>query len=151
MQCVLAVVDDRESGNELLAEVGSVASGTDSEVIVVSLITESEYHEDITTLQQIGEIEQTSYDESPRRFAQNLASTLAKETLGDDVQYRIIGDLVESDEQADRILSIADDHGCDHIFLTGKRRSPTGKALFGDRAQKVLLNFDEYVTVNMLD
>ena len=150
MDCALVVVDDQESGPELLTEVGSLAAGTDSEIVVVSLMTEAEYNEDISTLQQIGEVEQTSYGDSPRTFVEDLASNVAKAALGDDVTYRAVGELVDEGEQADRILAIADDYGCDYIFLNGKRRSPTGKALFGDRAQKVLLNFDDYVTVKMV-
>jgi len=32
------------------------------------------------------------------------------------------------------------------VFLTGKKRSPTGKAVFGDRSQAIILNFDGPVT-----
>jgi len=33
------------------------------------------------------------------------------------------------------------------VFVRGRRRSPTGKAVFGDTAQAVILNFDGFVTV----
>jgi hypothetical protein len=33
------------------------------------------------------------------------------------------------------------------VFLAGRKRSPTGKALFGDQTQAVILDFDGAVTV----
>lgn len=46
-------------------------------------------------------------------------------------------------------LNAAEAHNCDHIFIAGRRRSPTGKAIFGDWVQRVLLNFDGLVTVSL--
>lgn len=149
MERALVVVDDRETGEGLLTEVGEIAGGVNAEVVAVTLLTEEEYSSDIETLQQIGNVEHTNYEESPGEFARNIAESLAAETIGSDVEYSVVGGLVEEGDEADRILEIARDRDCDYIYLNGKRRSPTGKALFGDRAQKVLLNFDDYVTVKM--
>jgi nucleotide-binding universal stress UspA family protein len=49
------------------------------------------------------------------------------------------------------VLQVARRKDCDHVFLSGGKRSPAGKALFGDFAQSVLLGFDGYVTVRMND
>lgn len=151
MERALVVVDDRESGEELLDEVGSIASDTGAEVVVVTLLTEEEYESDIETLRQIGNVEQTSYEEGPSDFARDLSAGIAAEVLDNRVEYEAVGELVEDGEQATHIVDIARERECDYVYLHGKRRSPTGKALFGDRAQKVLLNFDEYVTVKMQD
>ena len=148
MQRALIVVDDRESGGKLLSEFGSIARATGAELVVVSLLSEDAYQSDQETLQRIGEVEQTNYEQSPGEFARELADYLSNEHLT-DVDYQIIGEVISDGKQADRILEIAQDEACDYVCLVGKRRSPTGKALFGDRAQQVLLNFDGYVTVRM--
>ena len=148
MQCVLAVVDDEESGAELLSEVELAASGTGAEIVVVSLVTTDDYERDQEVLAQIGDVEGVSYERSPDDFAQEFANHIGREHLN-DMSYEVIGEVHNADDHADRILELATTHACDHIYMTGKRRSPTGKALFGDRAQQVLLNFDGYVTVQM--
>ena len=62
----------------------------------------------------------------------------------DDVEYEAVGMLGDKEEQ---ILELAHERDCDHIFISGRKRSPTGKALFGDLAQSVLLKFDGTVTI----
>ncbi|MFC6907201.1 universal stress protein [Halalkalicoccus tibetensis] len=49
----------------------------------------------------------------------------------------------------DIILTEANKRNCDHIFVTGEKRSPTGKAVFGDTAQSIILNFEGPVTVQV--
>ena len=147
MERILVVVDDRDRGAALLAEIDAVAAGSDVPVVVLSLVTPEEYDSDIETLEQVGEVERTSYERSPAEFARTAITSIVTEALDDAIEYTIVGEVVETSDQADRILSLARDYGCDHIYLTGKRRSPTGKALFGDRAQQVILNFDGYVTL----
>jgi nucleotide-binding universal stress UspA family protein len=45
------------------------------------------------------------------------------------------------------VLAEARHRGCDHVFVTGRKRSPAGKAIFGDVAQRIVLEFDGAVTV----
>lgn len=68
--------------------------------------------------------------------------------LGDD-GVDIEAAIASEGDIDDAILSAADRLNCDHIFLVGRKRSPTGKAIFGDVAQRVLLNFDGLVTTRM--
>ncbi|ELZ06028.1 universal stress protein [Natrialba asiatica] len=44
------------------------------------------------------------------------------------------------------LVVVAAEYDCKHVFIAGDKRSPTGKALFGDEAQSVLLHFDGPVT-----
>ncbi|RJT07176.1 universal stress protein [Halococcus sp. IIIV-5B] len=148
MQRILANVDSEESSIELLSEVRNIASGTDVGVVLVSLLSPDNYENDQEVLAQIGEIEGASYESSPDGFAKEFASHLANEYLS-AVNYEIVGEVLDPSDHADRIIEIAAEYSCDYIYITGKRRSPTGKALFGDRTQRVLLNFDGYVTVRM--
>lgn len=57
----------------------------------------------------------------------------------------------EHGDPADRILSVARDLDADLIVMSGRKRSPTGKAVFGSVVQSVLLNTDRPVLVAMED
>lgn len=47
------------------------------------------------------------------------------------------------------IIKYVEDHDIDHVFLGGRRRSPTGKALMGSVSQEVLLGVEVPCTVLM--
>ena len=77
--------------------------------------------------------------------ARQFAADLGHEVLdGVDVGYQATGRV---GDERDEILNAANEFDCDHVFLAGRKRSPTGKALFGDRTQSVILDFDGAVTV----
>jgi len=51
----------------------------------------------------------------------------------------------EYGDPSDEILAAADDVDADSIVMSGRRRSPTGKIIFGSISQSVLLNADRPV------
>jgi nucleotide-binding universal stress UspA family protein len=53
----------------------------------------------------------------------------------------------ESGDPADRILAVARERDVDLIAVAGRRRSPTGKAVFGSVTQSVVLEADRPVVV----
>ncbi|KDS90973.1 universal stress protein UspA [Halorubrum saccharovorum] len=55
----------------------------------------------------------------------------------------------EHGEPAEAIIDVAEELGVDSITMAGRRRSPTGKALFGSTTQSVLLAADRPVTVTL--
>lgn len=46
-----------------------------------------------------------------------------------------------------QILEVADEYDVDSIMMAGKKRSPTGKVLFGSVTQQVVLSSDRPVTI----
>lgn len=153
MQRGLVVIDDTEMHRRLVEEAGRFAANTDAKLILFSWITPEQFEEQLDTLESVEEMEGTSYSEfTAQEAALRFGRTFAEETLetmADDVRYDVVGDVVESDELASRVLDVANTHGCDHAFIAGRKRSPTGKALFGDVTQRVILNFDGLVTTAM--
>lgn len=149
MADTLVVVEDVDRDRGLLERARSFALGAGSDLLVLTLATSEEYEEVADTLDAIGQVEHTTYDEGAILEAlTGDVSDLAGDVLGDEIDFDVhveVGD----DDEADRIISVADDAGCDHVFLPGQRRSPTGKAVFGDRTQRVILAFGGYVTVAM--
>jgi nucleotide-binding universal stress UspA family protein len=147
MDKALVVFD--EDNTELLREAGELAVGVDAELVVLALMTTEEFNDARETLDVVAQEEHTSYDDSVvLDVAKQEAEEAAEEGFADsDVDWQVIGARIGDDERAaDRILETADDNNADHVFITGQQRSPTGKAVFGDRTQAVILNFDGPVT-----
>ena len=149
MKRALVVLESDENGRRLLREAGEFAAGADARLDVLALMTADEYAEKRETLEAAGKGEHTTYDEGAvlDNLRQNAEGVVESELDGIDVDWNVIaGRVGDSETQADRILETAEKNRADHVFLTGTKRSPTGKAVFGDRAQAVILNFDGPVT-----
>jgi nucleotide-binding universal stress UspA family protein len=56
-----------------------------------------------------------------------------------------------SGDPADSLIDMADEIDADAICLAGRKRSPTGKLLFGSVTQKVILNTERPVLVCSAD
>lgn len=142
MERALVVIEPTDRGRELVELAGQIAEGTGTELVLVRVVDEDEYEGNIqrkaqTSLSDVDSVEQVT-DE-----ARSVAQELGDDLLPPEVTYTaegLFGNL------PDDLLARADELGCDHVFITGERRSPTGKVLFGDTTQAVLLNFDGPVT-----
>lgn len=145
MQRALAVVEPTETAKTLLREAGELSAGVDAELILVYGTTEEEYNERREDMARIPDIDTTySIDqaiEGVQRFAKDMGRTVLSDV---DVEWEPVGRI---GEKADEVLELAAERDCDHIFIAGRKRSPTGKAVFGDATQRVILDADMPVTV----
>ncbi|WP_226482777.1 universal stress protein [Natrinema amylolyticum] len=153
MDHALVVIDDTETHRALLAEAGQLARDTDAKLTVLAWITPDQADETADSLEVIEQVEGTSYGEpdsnsAARQFAQQFADDVF-ESDDDSIEFTADGIVIEDGDRADEIIAAAERLDCDHIFLVGRQRSPTGKAIFGDVAQRILLNFDGTVTLKM--
>lgn len=145
MNRAVAVVEASESAKELVREAGKLAEGVGAPLVLLHVTSDEEYEDTRKSLENIPNLE-TSYTagqalEGARQFAEDIG----REVLdGIDVDYEAVGRV---GDERDEILSAAEEFDCDHVFLAGRKRSPTGKAIFGDRTQAVILDFDGAVTV----
>lgn len=148
----LVAVERPNSDGDLLDRVRAFATSDDRSVVVVALTTPDEYEELSETLETIGRTEGTSYTASDVEAGiAGDAADAAATAFGDDVEYEVRVAVATEDDQAETLVDLADKTGADHVFLRGERRSPTGKAVFGDRTQQLLLSFDGFVTVTTTD
>ena len=149
MERALVVVDDTEQHRALLREAGQLAAGVGAKLLLYSPMTEEEFEQDLETVESIAEVEGTSYgDRTVLDAARKVGRDLADEEFGGlDVDSEVVGDVID-DDVANAVIETAEERDCDHVFVRGRRRSPTGKAVFGDTAQAVILNFDGFVTVS---
>lgn len=149
MNRALVMIESTDFAERLAREAGELAAGVDADLKLLAIMEEDEYEHDIETMSTIADVEGTSYSpddvkESGRQFARDIARTELDDL---EVEYEPLCAVIEDEKKASRIVAIAEEHGCDHIFVSGRKRSPTGKAIFGDTAQRVIHNFDGLVTV----
>jgi nucleotide-binding universal stress UspA family protein len=146
----LIVIEDAARDRNLLERARAFAVGDGTDAVVLALATREEYDEIAETLDAIGRAEHTTYDEDDvLEGISGDVEDLADDVLGGDVGYDLRTEIVDESGQADTVVDVAGRTGCDHVFVPGRRRTPTGKAVFGDRTQRIILDFDGYVTVSM--
>jgi len=142
-------VTQDEQSKEVVREAGQLAGGVGAELVLLTVLPQDEYNKKREAMAGVGSEKVVYTLSQAEQSAKQTARSVASEVLADvDVDYEVLGAV---GREADTILQVADDEGVDHLFLSGRRRSPTGKALFGDLTQEILLTFEGPVTVLLGD
>ncbi|MFC7137095.1 universal stress protein [Halobaculum litoreum] len=145
MDHALAVVGPTETAKTLTREAGELAAGVDATLTLLHVTDEDEYDEQREQLQQVTRGDSTYSVGQAVEGARAYASDIGREVLeGVGIEYEAVGSV---GERAETVLREARERDCDHVFVTGAKRSPTGKALFGDDTQRIILEADRPVTV----
>lgn len=149
MKNALVVVNDDDAHRSMLREAGELAGGVGASLVLVSFVSASAFERDSERLDRIGDVEGAPFDgrailDAARDDARHLGESVLD---GVDVDCEYAGALADDDRHS-RIVDLAEQFDCDYVFLVGRRRSPTGKAVFGDTAQQVILTFDGRVVVS---
>lgn len=142
MEKALVVLTEDEPEKNLLAASERFATGTDTELLVVRFVEEGKYRSKIERGAESGKDDPTIGEIEASARAD--AETVAEDSFGDDISYKALGVVGTF---PDDVIRIAEENNVIHVFVTGRKRSPTGKALFGDVAQSIILDFDGPVTV----
>lgn len=150
MENALVVVEDDDVSKDLLREAGRFAAAEDATLYPFAMVSNEELERTLSTLDQIAEMESTSYnDEAALEHARGFLEETATEALDVDVAFEPVCRVADEGSRVSATLSAAEEYDCDHVFAAGRKRSPTGKALFGDYVQSLLLEFDGRVTVDL--
>lgn len=145
MEHGVAVVGPTEEAKDLVREAGELAAGVDAELTLLHVTTEEEYNDRREELEQVSNYEASYSISQAMEGARNYAADIGREVLkGVDIEWEARGAL---GDRGETIVAEAERIGADHIFMSGRKRSPTGKALFGDATQRVILEFEHPVTV----
>lgn len=145
MDHALVVVDASDGAKRLVREAGELAAGVDAELTLLHVTKEEEYADKASAMASIPDANVSYTKDRAEEGGRQFVRDIARETLKDiAVQYEAVG---EVGDRVDKTLSVAETRGCDHVFVAGQKRSPAGKALFGDVAQTVILEFDGAVTI----
>ncbi|MFB6202272.1 MAG: universal stress protein [Halorhabdus sp.] len=140
---VLAAVNGRRTPDRVVSTGADLASALDVPLVVLHVMTDDEF---------ASRREETeNYDaEDATADAENVARSVAEKTLdatrGTDLQWTgRLGDV------ARHVVDEAVDRDVDYLVVGGRKRSPTGKAIFGDTTQSILLDADRPVVTVLSD
>ncbi|WP_435064505.1 universal stress protein [Halobaculum sp. EA56] len=124
--------DDGERLDRLTEEAVDLASVTGARVVVAHAFeTQSDVDDALDRLEGV--------DGTPTDVARRLEgvrrATKALEAAGVDYDVEgVVGDPGEA------VAELAERVGADRVFVGGRKRSPTGKAVFGSTAQQIILS-----------
>jgi len=135
---ILIPVDGSPQASAALAHASEVHS--EDELVLLHVI---EYSESLTNPERGGRKQAEGWYAK----AQQDAEALLKELLADIDHDGDVTTAIVDGSPSGEILDYLDDHDVDQVVVGGRRRSPTGKAVFGSTAQKVTLNAPCPVTI----
>ena len=129
--------DDRIE--RIIRTVVDIAGPADADVILAHVFSKEEFD---------GLVEQMDFDSGgvpPDDVARRHATVRnASKALDDaEIEYVIRGGV---GDKGQRIVELAEDADVDLVVVGGRRRTPTGKAVFGSTAQEILLESPAPVT-----
>lgn len=127
--------EDEERIERLIEETVDVAKPTGARVILAHVFTEDEFEETVTNLDFDEDVNDVPPDEVATRHS-NIRQ-IARVFDAEDIDYEIRG---EVGQHGDAIVGLAEEVRADRVIVGGRRRSPTGKAVFGSTAQEVMLS-----------
>ncbi|UPV98787.1 universal stress protein [Halorussus gelatinilyticus] len=136
LQTILLAVGpgDADRTEELAEAVIDVAGPTGARVVLAHVFTDEEFD---------GVVSQLDYDPAgdidPDEVASRHATVRELTDAFDeaDVEYTVRGRVGEHGES---IVDLANEVNADRVVVGGRKRSPTGKAVFGSTAQEVMLS-----------
>lgn len=150
MERAIVVVEDSEDSRAMVREAGKIAAGVGVELLLYAEVTESDISKATTvTSSDSNDTPRPASTDAINSVHQFLDGVAAKQFEGIDVDYDTVCSVVPASDHAGSVIRTGETNDCDHLFVVGEQRSPTGKALFGDFVQSLLLNFDGLVTVNL--
>lgn len=129
---IVTAVDRSNRAPTIAKEGASLAAAFDEQLHIVNVLTQSEFVS----------LERTEVNSTGQALDMDEVRTVAKSIADDagadlEISYEAVGLM---GDPADRVIEYAEQEEAHYIVVGPRKRSPTGKALFGSTAQSVLLN-----------
>lgn len=138
---LVAVGEEEQNASAIAEHVAEIATGVGAEVTLFRAFTEGEFSD---WLDEMGYDSAQPVELAQRhRVVNEMANILRDSNVKLTVEARV-------GPPAESVVDYVEQNEVDHVFLGGRRRSPTGKALLGSVGQQVLLRVDTPCTL-MLD
>ena len=128
---IIAAVDRSKEAKHVVAEAAALAEAFDVPLHIAHVISRTEF----TELGKEKTRDGRSIDlDEIRETAADFAGAAAEDIA---VPYETVGLIGKA---AEEINKYADRQNAKYVVIGGRKRSPTGKALFGSVSQQILLN-----------
>lgn len=127
--------EDSERVRRLGEETIDVAGPTGATVVLAHVFTEDQYESTLDNLEFDTQASEVTPDHVAKRHS--TVRDLTRSMDDANVDYEIRG---EVGPHGKRIVSLAENVDADRVLVGGRKRSPTGKAVFGSTAQEVMLS-----------
>lgn len=137
---ILVAVGEKRNPGRILETAHELAVAFDDDLQVLHVIPEKEAEEHFEALRSIEQFKDISFTTEISR-AEDIAETLIETALGDSVAGDV-SPVGRIGAPADEILATADSIDPRYLVIGGRKRTPTGKAIFGSVTQSVILNSD---------
>ena len=136
LQTILLAVgpNDADRTEKLASTVADIAGPAGADVVIAHVFTDEEYETVVDRL-EFEAVAETTPDEVADRHTtvRDLRDVLTEAGITTSVRGAV-GD------HGDEIVALAKDIDADLVVVGGRKRSPTGKAVFGSTAQEVMLS-----------
>lgn len=131
---------DKDRAEKLAQTVVDIAGPAGATVVLAHVYTRDEYESTVENL-NIDDPADTTPGDVARQHA--TVRQISRRLEDADVDYEIDGAIGNHGDEINRLAEEADS---DLVVVGGRKRSPTGKAVFGSTAQKVMLSAPSPVT-----
>lgn len=126
---------DRDRMTRLATETINIAKSTGATIVLLQVFSEEEFDDTAHKLEFDPSKEDVDADMVARRNMTIHELVEKFEQAG--VDYAIRGEIGNAEEE---IVRVAESIDADRVFVGGRNRSPTGKAVFGSVSQAVMLS-----------
>lgn len=146
---ILVAIGETERAEQTVTIAHDLATAYDDTLVVLHVVPQEDYDEHKASVEEIpefGDFSLTQEEESARRYARRFVDRIVGGVDSEMVELRgRVGDV------STEVLAEAESLDPRFLVISGRRRSPAGKALFGNTAQRILLNADCPVVTKMAD
>lgn len=144
---ILAAISEEHEASPVVSTGYDLAEAFDEQLHVLHVVPEEEYEAHREAIVQLPDFSVHSFTQEADSAAR-FAKAVVENTLGDYDTDRVetvgrVGDPV------DHVHAVTQDIDARYVVIGGRKRSPTGKAIFGSQTQSILLNADRPVVTVM--
>jgi len=134
---LLAVSSEEEERIEKIGGFAADVAGPTGATVTLAHVFDTSSYDDVKERLEFGPNDEVSPDKVAKRsVAVRDLSKLLKEA---DVEHQVRGRTADPGGVGEGIVDLAEEIDADLVLVGGRKRSPTGKAVFGSTAQEVML------------